>query len=249
MADTRARIRSWQRHPVTQLIAVMVGVGPVYALAVWNGSASLTTGYFPSPDITTSLLNIVASVAVFGGVLLVLLWFACGERLRDLQLKPGNWTSDIVSGVFLGGALYFFQLLMSWLAYAFGHDSIPDANRIVGTALSHDPLLLIVWLGPVVWFQAALLEEFTRVFMLSRLWQVWPSALGKILVLVGSSLAFGLGHIYQGRIGLLGGVCIGLILGWHYFRFGRVLPLIIAHGLYNTVVLLMLVAALSSGLL
>jgi len=123
----------------------------------------------------------------------------------------------------------------------------PPATQSIGAALAADPWLLAFWIGPVVWLQAALIEELTRVFMLSRLWHVWPSSAGRLLAVLGSALLFGMGHMYEGAIGIVGTSVIGLMLGLHYEARGRVLPLIIAHGVYNSAALAYLVAMARSA--
>jgi membrane protease YdiL (CAAX protease family) len=78
---------------------------------------------------------------------------------------------------------------------------------------------------------------------------VWPGFAGRWLVLIGSALLFGLGHAYQGGLGIMGTALIGFVLGWHYLVYGRVLPLIIGHALYDTVVIVTMVSAVRYDLL
>jgi uncharacterized protein len=84
--------------------------------------------------------------------------------------------------------------------------------------------------------------------LLTRMWRVWPSHAGRVLTVIGSALLFGLGHAYQGPLGIVGTGLIGLVLGWHYLKHGRMLPLIIAHGLYDSCVLLAMVLFVRQGL-
>lgn len=231
----------WQRHYLAQLAAVSIGAGPVYALAIWGGLESYTAGSFQAPNIVDSLLSTALAVLVFGSLIVAALWFINGETVNSLQLTAGKLSSDLAHGISLGLTLLAAQLA---LGLAFGQDTLrefPQAVDEIGQALAADPLLLAVWLGPVVWLQAALLEELTRVFILSRLWRVWPSNAGKLATILGSSLLFGMGHAYQGAFGILGTSVIGLLLGLSYYERGRVLPLILAHGIYNSVVIILLV--------
>jgi len=234
---------NWQRHPVTQLVAVILGIGPLYALVIYSGFVGMRQPTFDAPDLRETLAHLLVFVFGFGGLLVMLLYLVCGQRLASLNLRPGRWLLDMRSGVMLAGALLAYQLAFSMLTAQLGSSEVPEANLAIARELSEDPWLLALWLGPTVWLQAGLFEELSRSFMLSRLWQVWTGPAGKWLVLIGSSLLFGLGHLYQGPVGVFGTALIGLILGWHYLVRGRLLPLIIAHGLYDTVVILALVSA------
>lgn len=244
---TRDRSPSWQRHPVTQLIAVILGIGPLYALVLYSGYVSMHQPAFEVPDLRASLANLLVFVFGFGGLLVLLLYLVCGERLSSLNLRRGRWLVDLRSGVMLAGVLLGYQVVFSILTAQLGYTEVPAANVAIANELAGDPMLLALWLGPTVWLQAGLFEELSRAFMLSRLWQVWPGPGGRWLVLIGSALLFGLGHLYQGPMGVFGTALIGFILGWHYLVRGRLLPLIIAHGLYDTVVIVALVGAVRNG--
>ena len=54
-------------------------------------------------------------------------------------------------------------------------------------------------------------------------------------VLVVSALIRGSYHLYQGFGGFIGNVVMGLVFGWAYQRWGRALPLIVAHWVLDIV--------------
>lgn len=54
-------------------------------------------------------------------------------------------------------------------------------------------------------------------------------------ILIGIALLRGLYHLYQGPAMALGNVVMGLVFGWIYLRWRRVMPLVIAHALLDTV--------------
>jgi len=244
-----ANRQPWQKHPLTQLAAVLFGIVPIYVLVTWSSFASQPAGGFAMPDLVDTVFNLVLLVGGFGGLLILLLYLLCGEKLADLDLKPGAILTDIIDGGWLALLLIVSQMVFLLLMSSYVEVDTPAANAAIAHELAADPLLKLVWLGPVVWLQAGLFEEFTRVFMLSRLWQVWPGRGERFLVLIGSALLFGLGHLYQGPLGVAGTALIGLILGWHYLARGRVLPLIVGHALYDTAVLSIMISAAESGLL
>jgi len=78
---------------------------------------------------------------------------------------------------------------------------------------------------------------FYRAFLITQLGDVFPgSKIGTMLVLVVSSLIFGLVHWVEGPLGVANTFFIGLILGAIYLRSGRNLWVtIIAHGLANSI--------------
>ncbi|MFV0453228.1 MAG: CPBP family intramembrane glutamic endopeptidase [Propioniciclava sp.] len=78
-----------------------------------------------------------------------------------------------------------------------------------------------------------ILEEVIMVgFLLTRFTQLrWQPWMG-ILV---SALIRGSYHLYQGFGGFVGNVIMGIVFGWMYRRWGRVMPLVIAHTLLDIV--------------
>ena len=246
--DPRPLRQPWQRHWLTCLLAACAGVGPVFVQAIYLSLANPGQDTVKVPDALNSFIGSVLTVAVFGGALLMLLYYICGERLGDLQAGSGTLRTDLYLGFALCFQLLATAVVVGWLTSLVGDSPAPAANVDIARKLSQDPVLLAVWLGPVIWLQAALYEEFARVFAVTRLWQVWGSREGKVLVIVGYSLLFGLGHLYEGPVGVAMTAFIGLVLGLHFLVHGRVWPLIIAHGLYNTIVLSFLVSGVREGL-
>lgn len=104
--------------------------------------------------------------------------------------------------------------------------------------------LLLLFVGPLVLLGAAS-EEVVRAFLLSRVWRVWPSSPGKLAAIVVSAGAFGLIHAYQGAVHVAWAILFGVIMALHYVRFGRVVPLVLAH--YVTNALQIVVFALRAG--
>jgi membrane protease YdiL (CAAX protease family) len=81
--------------------------------------------------------------------------------------------------------------------------------------------------------QNAVLEEVIVVgYLLRRLGQLgW----GPGAALAASSLLRGTYHLYQGLGGLAGNLAMGVIFVWLYRRWGRVMPLVVAHALIDIV--------------
>ena len=92
------------------------------------------------------------------------------------------------------------------------------------------------WRIPVLVIKAtqnAVVEEvIVGGYLLHRLaqlgWRPWTAVLA-------SALLRGSYHLYQGLGGFLGNVAMGLIFARLYQRWGRTMPMIIAHSLIDTV--------------
>nr|WP_306420803.1 CPBP family intramembrane glutamic endopeptidase [Arthrobacter sp. JCM 19049] len=54
-------------------------------------------------------------------------------------------------------------------------------------------------------------------------------------LLLGSALLRGSYHLYQGFGPFIGNAVMGAVFGWVYLRWGRVMPLVIAHFLLDAV--------------
>ncbi len=86
------------------------------------------------------------------------------------------------------------------------------------------------WVIPMLLFaalRAALLEEVLVIgYLFDRLQLL---GFGSKTVLVGSALLRGTYHLYQGFGGFIGNTVMGLVFGLAYQRWGKVMPLVIAH--------------------
>ncbi len=235
---------SWQRRPRTQILAVVVAYVPLYVFALWSQLSQQT--------ITLRELFLYPLLLGGGSVIVVLLIyrFICGERIASLNLKPGKWLTDVGAGVLLAvvflGLLVLQQVIQSsWLPRTAG----PPAREVITlfNGIVNNPLLLAIWLGPVAWLGVATFEELMRVFMLNRLWTVWPQPLGRWLVIIVSAALFGLVHIYQGPVSAFVIGLQGLAYAWYYQRFGRIGPMIIGHALYDSFQVIQVVIAFRGG--
>ncbi|TDC25646.1 CPBP family intramembrane metalloprotease [Streptomyces sp. 8K308] len=92
------------------------------------------------------------------------------------------------------------------------------------------------WKFPVLILSAiqnSVVEEVIVVgFLLLRLERLGWSPTG---ALVGSAVLRGTYHLYQGIGGFFGNVAMGVIFVWLYRRWGRVMPLVVAHALIDIV--------------
>lgn len=92
------------------------------------------------------------------------------------------------------------------------------------------------WTVPVLLLaaaRAALEEEVIIIgFLFTRLGQLgW----GRWTIVLSTAALRGSYHLYQGVGPFFGNVAMGVIFGWLYLRWGRVMPLVIAHFLFDAI--------------
>jgi membrane protease YdiL (CAAX protease family) len=226
----------------------MLVIGPYYGLAIAGGVQSLQAATTYIPSLAELVLQALVLPIFFGGLALLLHTFVCGEPLSTLQPGRSSIGLDIAHGIGVYCLLMLALLLLGMTLNAGQSEPmIPEAVRGLAEQSLADPRYMLVLFGPVFWLQAALLEEVTRAFLLLRMWRVWPAPHSRPVSVLVSAVLFGAAHIYEGWQGVAGTALIGLILGLTFLRYGRLLPLIIAHGLYNTTVLLVTLFYLQFG--
>jgi membrane protease YdiL (CAAX protease family) len=223
--------KSWQSRPTTHILAVLVVYVPVYAFALWTQLS----------DRIITLRELFLYPLILGGgtvaLILIIHRYVLGEPLSTLQLKSGKWYTDILAGVLLGTlslGIMMVQGIVQSSIIATSTEAPAEELVTLISGIADNPMLIALWLGPVVWIGVAAYEELIRVFALNHLWRVWPQQLAKWIVLIVTAVLFGLAHIYQSPLSVFFITIQGLLYGWYYLRFGRVWPLIIAHAIFDS---------------
>jgi membrane protease YdiL (CAAX protease family) len=178
----------------------------------------------PLLDLTLQLLRIGFALVIVG--LVAYLLRRSGESLRTLGVDASQPGRDLVRGTALAALIGGTGLVWYLVAY----------NAGINLNVAAQGLPDEWWRTPVLVLGAlenAVLEEVVVLgFVLHRLRQLnwsWPSAI------VTSALIRGSYHLYQGVGGFVGNVVMGLLFGWLFKRWGRVMPMIVAHALIDTV--------------
>ena len=180
-------------------------------------------------DLTYQLLDIGFSLVPVA-LALYFVWESVGRRgwrapFARLGLdfrRPGR---DALYGVGLFLAMGIPSLGLYW------------AGRMLGITTSIIPSGLdkYWWTVPVLILSAirhALLEETIMVgFMLGWLRRLGWSTTAAV---AASSILRGSYHLYQGIGPFVGNAVMGVVFCWVYRRYGRVMPLVIAHALLDT---------------
>ncbi len=228
--------KPWQSGAWVRLLAVALGPLPVYALL--SAKSFLSEQPYSPRDFVLYSTVISAPIII---VLLLLLRYLCGEKPRELNLKPGKWTSDVLAAGILSVVTLAANIVSTGLV-----SGLLPAPPNIGVSnlfrwLHQNPGMLALFLGVLLWIGVAQ-EELTRVFLLSRLWKVWPSPSIKWGTVLFAASLFGISHAWQGPTRIVCAGVYGLIMGTYYLRFGRVAPMIISH--YATNALQVVVFAL-----
>jgi membrane protease YdiL (CAAX protease family) len=178
------------------------------------------------------LLDLVRQVLRIGFALapVALVWYLLARSreggLRSLGIDRAQPGRDVGRGVLLAALVGGVGLVGYLAAYAGG----------VNLAVVAADLPEVWWRWPVLIgaaLQNAILEEVVVLgYLMRRLTQLGWSPTATI---VTSALVRGSYHLYQGVGGMLGNIAMGLLFGWLFRRWGRVLPMVLAHALIDIV--------------
>lgn len=223
------------RLEIGVMLAVTFGVSAVTAVlqlldAVLSGLAGRRVRLNPNLsryDLINLGLNLasVAQLVAWGALALYLLWRS-GITPSRLGLGRPRWRADVLGGLGLAALIGIPGLLLylaaRWLSM----------NAQVEPAALHDTW----WRTPVLIFAAfanGFAEEVVVVgYLITRLKQL---GLSQNRAILASSVLRGMYHLYQGFGAGLGNLVMGLVFGYAWCRTGRLWPLVIAHGVIDTV--------------
>ncbi|SBS72627.1 Abortive infection protein [uncultured Mycobacterium sp.] len=239
MSTTRdeflATDRRGLRIEVGVMLAVTFGVSAVIATlqlvdAVLSGLAGHRVRLNPNLsryDLINLGLNLasVAQLVAWGTLALYLLWRS-GITPTRLGLGRMRWRVDVLGGLGLSALIGIPGLLLylagRWLGM----------NAEVEPAALHDTW----WRIPVLILSAfanGFAEEVVVVgYLITRLKQL---GLSQNRAILASSVLRGAYHLYQGFGAGLGNLVMGVVFGYAWCRTGRLWPLVIAHGVIDTV--------------
>ena len=176
-------------------------------------------------DFTYQLLSVAFGLAPVA-LALYLLWQTNQNPFKTLGLSlksPVFWVSR---GFLLAAAIGLPGLALYIAARLLGLSS-----KVVPAELPNYwwavPILLLAAV------KAALVEEVLVVgYLFNRLEKLGLSSFGQLMI---SATLRGSYHLYQGFGGFVGNFAMGLVFGWAYKKWGRVMPLVFAHFLLDAI--------------
>lgn len=178
-------------------------------------------------DLVLQLLSIAQGVA-WGGLGLYLVWRAGGSLTRHLGLDLSRPGRDLAASVGLAALIGIPGLALYLVANRLGFSLTVAASTMTD----------VWWRAPVsilIAFQNGFVEEALVIgYLLLRLRQL---DVRPYLAIAISAVLRGSYHLYQGYGGFAGNVVMGVVFAFVFLRWRRLWPLVVAHGLIDTVAL------------
>ena len=170
-------------------------------------------------------LTSVAQLVSWGLLALYLLWRS-GIRPSGIGLGRLRWRTDLLGGLGLAALIGIPGLLLYLGARAVGLNAVVEPSAL-HNSWWRIPLLVLAA------FANGFAEEVVVVgYLITRLRQLGMTNRSAMLA---SSTLRALYHLYQGFGAGLGNLVMGLVFSYTWTRTGRLWPLIIAHGVIDTV--------------
>jgi membrane protease YdiL (CAAX protease family) len=204
---------------VYSIVALLNRVTREEALASQTATLNRSLSEREVFDLTYQLLSVFFGLAPVA-LVCFLLWQAGRPHLGRLGLSFDRPARD----VWLGLALALSIGVPGLLAYL--------AGRALGLGVTVVPNGLDEhwWTIPVLLLSAAragITEEVIAIgYLFARLGDLgW----GRWRIILSSAVLRGSYHLYQGFGAFFANLVMGIVFGWLYTRFGRLLPLVVAH--------------------
>ncbi|UCF64762.1 MAG: CPBP family intramembrane metalloprotease [bacterium] len=217
---------------IKYIIAICIGILPINIFMIWY-RLTHTEGF------TTFEMLVYPLLFGGGNILLILALnkYLLNKNLRDFNLGKGKWYQDIMVGLILTTLYFLLMFLERSIFLTLLPPQEPPSQEVIKLMidLARKPLLLALWLGPVVWIGVALFEEISRTFFFNCLWQLSPQKSWQIMSIFLVSLVVGFTHLYQGPFGIISVSIQGIVIGFYYYKAKRIAPLIISHALYDSI--------------
>jgi membrane protease YdiL (CAAX protease family) len=157
---------------------------------------------------------------------LYFLWEPGRSAFRRIGLDFRMFGRDVGAGVLLVAVIGIPGLALYAGGRALGITVQVDASPL-------DPSWWTIPLLVLAAVRAGLTEEVIFIgYLFDRLrrlgWGTWT-------IILSTAALRGAYHAYQGFGAIVGNVAMGIVFGWVYHRWGRVMPLVIAHALIDVV--------------
>jgi uncharacterized protein len=170
-------------------------------------------------------LAVVFQLVAWGALGLYLLWRS-GFGPAQVGLGRLRWKSDMLGGLGLAALIGLPGLGLYAAARVLGLSAHVEPAELYDTWWRIPVLLLTAFANG--WAE----EVIVVAFLLTRLRQL---GINPVAAMFASSLLRGTYHLYQGFSAGLGNVVMGLVFTYVWRRTGRLWPLIIAHGIIDSV--------------
>ena len=225
----RINQRLLKPRPLALIGELMLAVALVLAAGLL---AALVGQQLAGENVMALHIIVVQGLVILAGLQAILRWR--GIRWPDLGLvRPVAQDVPraliILLAVFAGNGLFAGLVMLASPGTLEQHHA--RLGEVAGFLVGGLPFLAI---AAAMLFVAVYEELLARGFLLQRSRLLIAGIWGPVLL---SSLLFGLGHGYQGWIGIAQTALVGIILARATLYWGTLWPAIIAHAVLNTVAL------------
>ena len=235
MLDSPRRIRA----EIAIVLGLSLGASAVYSVvsianrltreeALSEQTATLNTSLSPRPnfDLVYQVLGVLFDLMPVA-LVAFLLWQASRPHLSRLGIDFTRVGRDALGGVALVAAIG-----IPGLGVYLGGRALGISVDVVPTALD-----AYWWTVPVLLLSALRAGITEEVIVIGYLYaRLGDLGWGRWQIILGSAVLRGSYHLYQGFGAFIGNLAMGIAFGWLYTRFGRLLPLVIAHFLLDAAI-------------
>ncbi len=213
------------------IIALCIAILPINIIMIWYRLTQVE-------NFTTTEMTVYPLLFGGGSIILILLLnkFILKDTFKEtFNSGKGTWYWDILIGFGLT-IIYFTMFFLERVTlYQWIPNRNPPNTELIDVMidLTNSPLLMVIWFGPVLWIGIALFEELSRTFLLKTLWNINENKDWHILAIFLASSLIGFVHLYQGMAGIISIGLKSLVVSFYFYKYRRLLPLIISHGLYD----------------
>lgn len=239
------------------LVFYVLGIGilgakekPVAGTVVAEKAATLL------PATTEGLLQLAAAELAFFGMIFLLALICSRMDRRDLLLSWKSGLKPLWRGLgwslFLRGVVAVVMMIVA--SGVVGTSGDPEKSLetlrpktevlVNASALTSDPLYLLLAMTLISFVVAGFREELWRVGVMASLRGLFPSQFssrrGQLRAVAIAAVIFGLGHLPQGWSGAFVTSILGLGLGLLIVRYQSIWEAVLAHGFFNATTFLAL---------
>jgi membrane protease YdiL (CAAX protease family) len=217
------RPQAWREILLLLVLVAVSGLAVAELAEVFAGRLSLP------------MLLVLQGLLILVGLTVLLVH--AGQRWGDVGLRALR-SSDVGRGLLLLAACMVANLILMLVL----HVAVPDYTRehitrlqVIASELAGG--LPVTGIAATMFFVGVYEELTARGFLLARCLTALDGVWAPVLL---SSILFGLGHAYQGWIGVAQTAVMGAILAAYTVHWGTLWPAILAHALLNTAAVLAL---------
>lgn len=193
---------------------------------------ALVAGVFATLDTPAPpqlLVLLIQGLIVLGGLRLLL--SLRGQRWRDLGLRR-PCRRDLLRTLIAFGLMFAINVAFILMVQAIVPSLVEThQERLSDVAAMLNQGIPFVAVIMAMFFVGFYEELLARGFLLKRCQNLLGGTWGPIIL---SSMLFGLGHFYQGLLGILQTTLLGIVFASLALRWQTLWPLILAHALLNS---------------